>query len=428
MKHFQSALVLLFLLLIPPTAASSPPEWVHAFQKGNLISPSAYLGVGWAAFEDNKPSYKCRQLSKDRAIDDLARQLSVMIKSQLKENLAQKGEYSQAEVTSSLTITTHQVLNGIKEKGRWTDSLERYHWVLVTIDKESAERQVQQQDFVNRVLKQLENNQTGIKKGIQRLQQYNEEQNQRIDKHMHSINGMFHRIVNQVDISNKKLIEEYTGLKQKYLTVQHQWQQQKEISQHQSSQLDFLIDQNQTLTQQLTQILSVIQNDQYLALVKDDVENQRINREFTIDIVPDRENKREYVEGETVRFTVKANRDCYIKVIYISTIDDKQSEFRKNTLLFPNPHDKNNFIRGNTPTVIGRRGELEILPPFGKDLITVVASQNQFDDIDLLLNKNASDYYTYQTRSILETVRQRGVGVKEKKGVTDTCFITSRAK
>jgi len=43
-----------------------------------------------------------------------------------------------------------------------------------------------------------------------------------------------------------------------------------------------------------------------------------------------------------------------------------------NIPLFPNTHDRDNRIKAGETIVIGRLGELEIRPPYGKDVITVV--------------------------------------------------------
>jgi hypothetical protein len=114
-----------------------------------------------------------------------------------------------------------------------------------------------------------------------------------------------------------------------------------------------------------------------------------------------------------------------------------------NILLFPNVHDRNNRLRTGETKVIGQYGELEVEPPFGQDVVTVVASQKQFTDLDETLKSADGRYYsemTANTRSALQ-VRTRGIGLvaaasdrppagaaapgKAAAISTDTCFIVS---
>ena len=97
-----------------------------------------------------------------------------------------------------------------------------------------------------------------------------------------------------------------------------------------------------------------------------------------------------------------------------------------NTLLFPNVYDRDNHIRAGEPMIIGKLGELVAQPPYGKDIVTVVASLSQFTDINESLRLAAAGgrYYQSVTRSVSDAVRSRGIGVKHlKASSTDTCFI-----
>jgi hypothetical protein len=116
-----------------------------------------------------------------------------------------------------------------------------------------------------------------------------------------------------------------------------------------------------------------------------------------------------------------------------------------NTMLFPNIHGRNNRIKHGETKVIGIKGELEVIPPFGRDVVTVVASAKQFSDINAALRKAGDGYYrefSRNTRGALE-IRKRGIGVVKPMNrphnknfsqqyvpdtvATDTCFIFSRA-
>jgi len=119
---------------------------------------------------------------------------------------------------------------------------------------------------------------------------------------------------------------------------------------------------------------------------------------------------------------------------------------KNNTLLFPNDHDRDNWIEAGETKVIGRLGELQVQPPFGKDVITVIASEKQFSNTESLKGDAHGDYYTEvssDTHGALE-IRTRGIQVIRPEGnstvatttahqtlipvATDTCFIVSHPK
>jgi len=121
-------------------------------------------------------------------------------------------------------------------------------------------------------------------------------------------------------------------------------------------------------------------------------------------------------------------------------------EQKINTLLFPNQHDHDNWIGAGETKVIGQMGELQIQPPYGKDVITLIASEKQFSDIDGLMENNQGGYYseiTSDTRGALE-LRTRGIQImrpdhstavkaadshlQRVPPATDTCFIVSHPK
>ena len=154
----------------------------------------------------------------------------------------------------------------------------------------------------------------------------------------------------------------------------------------------------------------------------------------------------DYYNGEKIKFKIKATRDCYIKVIYLSCAGKGRKTQTINTLLFPNVHDQNNRLKAGHAKIIGKLGELEVQPPFGKDVITVIASEKQFTDIKETLQKAKSGYYSEAVSSTRGAVnlRTRGVGVVQPanlpvgnqyqgaiftdKIATDTCFIVSQPK
>lgn len=87
--------------------------------------------------------------------------------------------------------------------------------------------------------------------------------------------------------------------------------------------------------------------------------------------------KKEYKDGDTLRFFVKANKDCYIKVFY-RTADSSIIQ------IFPNEYKKENFIHGGIKYRIPGKGDkfnLIIQPPFGKENIILYASTLPIPDV-----------------------------------------------
>lgn len=427
MQILLAVISIVLTLCCSVSARAASPEWVEAFQQGSLISEDAYFGVGTADYKGIEPDFQCRRLSKDRALDDLSYQLSVSITSQLQDQLAQKGKYSQEQVSSSLFVSTRKVLNGITEKEKWTDIGKGSYWVMLSIDKESARKQVDRQEFINEVAQRLEKKQAEINSGIKKLNLLFAEHNKRIDHRMQRMEGMLDRINSKISPSQASADINYTLFMQKLHKVGQQWQLQEKIVGDQTQRLDLLMRQNQILTQQLAQILKLIQKDPYLAMVEDDVKNQQADEKLKVTITPEKGPNSIYTAGETIRFLVTANGDCYIKVIYASSIGSGSTRERFiNTLLFPNPHDRDNKVSAGVTTLIGRENELVVEPPFGKDIITVVASARQFTDIDTVLTNGEGQYYSYETHSTRGAVKARSIGVRKK--ATDTCFIITRTQ
>jgi len=59
---------------------------------------------------------------------------------------------TEEDVTSSLFVKTRQTLKGWEVKDVWTDLKKKIFWALVIIDKEEADRQVNEQKFINEVV------------------------------------------------------------------------------------------------------------------------------------------------------------------------------------------------------------------------------------------------------------------------------------
>ena len=431
---------LALLLIIPAMGYSSNyPQWLQSYQDGILESKGFYYGVGSADFIGDSPDYESKRRSKDRALDELCYQLSVSIKSEFKEKLVQKGQHADQDVASSLFVSTRKVFSGIREKNSWIDTPNRVYWVMVVIDKAEADRQVEQQDFVKEVVDRLANNQQEIAAGMKKMTKVLIKQGKVHEARFKRLEELMKTIDKKVGSAGVQTKAEYTGIKSEIKNLGSKWNKQEEMLRDQNKKMEALMSQNKALQELLTKVSNNIHGDHFLALTEDDIKNQSKNPEFNVKITPLKGDGADYYDGESIRFLVKASRNCYIKVIYLSSIGDADAgEIKMNTLLFPNVHDRDNYIRAGKTTIIGKKDELIVQKPYGKDIVTVVASLRQFANIEESLRQAAASgqYYQKVTRNISDAVKSRGIGVVPASTgktasasgsfVSDTCFIITR--
>jgi len=443
-----------FLIILSGTSltafASYPPVWVNDHQNGSLKQAGFYHGVSFADFKGGTPGYDDMRKAKDRALDELCYQLSVSVKSQFKESLSQQGAFDEQHVASSLFVSTRKTLSGIKEKAKWTDSKKHRHWVLLVIDKTKADRQVKQQKFINEVVDRLENRQDEILKGTKEIANILNRNMKAFDDRMAQLQTLLKEIEKKTDASGESARKEYADIRSQIEELERTRKQHlneiESTQQQQSQKIDELISQNKEFKNLLSRIAGNIKNDYFLALTDDDVKHSGKSRSFKVRIDPEKGQGADYYNGEKIKFKIKATRDCYIKVIYLSTAGKGRKTQTINTLLFPNVHDQNNRLKAGETKVIGKLGELEVQPPFGKDVITVIASAKQFTDIKETLRKAQDGYYSETVSSTRGAVnlRTRGVGVVQPASLpvgtqyqgttattqiaTDTCFIVSHTK
>jgi len=454
MKHvFRLIVIFMFFLISMPGTSfaaftSYPPTWINDHQNGSLKQAGFYHGVSFVDFKDGTPGYDDMRKAKDRALDDLCYQLSVSVKSVFKESLSQQGDFDEQHVASSLFVSTRKTLSGIKEKAKWTDSKKQRYWVLVVIDRKNADRQVKQQKFINEVVDRLENRQEEILKGTKKIANILNRNMKAFDDRMVQLQNLLKEIEKKTDASGESTRKEYADIRSQIEQLERTRKQHlsniESTQQQQSQKIDELISQNKEFKNLLNHIAGSIKNDYFLALTDDDVKHGSGNRSFKIRIESEKGQGADYYNGEKIKFRIKATRDCYIKVIYLSTAGEGRKAQTINTLLFPNVHDQNNRLRAGETKIIGKLGELEVQPPFGKDVITVIASEKQFTDIKETLRKAEGDYYSKTVSSTRGAVAFRGVGVVQPANLpigaqdqettattqtaTDTCFIVSHPK
>ncbi|NVM21154.1 MAG: DUF4384 domain-containing protein [Desulfobacterales bacterium] len=443
--------VLLSLTPQKAFARARTPAWLQAHLDGSLKMRGVYYGVSFAPFKEAKPGYDDMRLARDRALDELCYRLSVSIKSQFEQNLAQKGDYSEEQVASSLFVSSRKVFSGIEEKEKWTDAKKLRHWVMVVIDKEKADRQLEEQKFINEVVDRLERKQDEILEGIKKIGTVLSQNMQVYTDRMDHFEGLLAEIDTKVGAAGDQTRQEYASINEEIKKFESGWKTHKEklesSQERQSRQMEQLMRQNQQLQNLLVRIAGKIQGDYFLAFANDDVRYKTANPDFSVRIEPEKGQGADYYSGEEIRFRVRASRGCYIKLIYVSsTQEGADSEKRMNILLFPNEHDRDNWVRAGQTTVIGKLGELEVRPPFGRDVITVVASEKQFSDIEEILKQARGGFYSELTTNTSGAIRMRsrGLGVVQpasspvpavlqtslplSPAATDTCFIVSHAR
>lgn len=453
MKHvFRLIFIVFFLISLPGASfaafSSYPPAWINDHQNGSLKQPGFYHGVSFADFKGGMPGYDDIKLAKDRALDELCCLLSVSVKSQFKESISQQGNFDEQHVASSLFVSTRKTLSGIKQKAKWTDNKKRRYWVLVVIDRKNADRQVKQQAFINEVVDRLENRQDEILKGTKEIANILNRNMKAFDARMVQLQNLLKKIEKKTDSSGESTRKEYayirSQIEQLEKTKKQHLSQIESNQQKQSQKIDELISQNKEFKNLLNRIAGSIKNDYFLALTDDDVKHGGGSLGFNVKIESEKGQGADYYHGEKIKFKVKATRDCYIKVIYLSTAGKGRKTQTVNTLLFPNVHDQNNRIMAGETKMIGKLGELEVQAPFGKDVITVIASKKQFTHIKETLQKTEGGYYSKTVSSTRGAVAFRGVGVVQPANLpvgtqyhettattqiaTDTCFIVSHSK
>jgi len=134
-----------------------------------------------------------------------------------------------------------------------------------------------------------------------------------------------------------------------------------------------------------------------------DVENKvrKVQKDFPIEIHTV-DGKRGYADGETVSFRCRSGHDAYIAVI------DHQVDGSE-ILLFPNAYNSENYIPAgkpiDVPGTVKHGFEIQISPPFGSDVVQVIACTRKEE-----LAKITSSFPS-STQTNPYSVRTRGMKV-----------------
>ena len=401
---------------------SPKPLWLIQYQKNPIINDGYYYGVNFAEFSGNNLDFQTIELAKKRAIDDLSLSLSVSIKSAYEEYLS---TYNETQIQSSLMVSTRLVLSGININQQWANCGKGLYWVMVSIDREKAEAQLQDQRFINEVAERLEKKQDEIQNGMMII-------SKAMARKMHSFENQVKRLENLSQTIDKKITAAGSQSEKEYNEICKQidklsknfYQQQELLKKSYDEKTQELIQQNNRLLIALQNMSQKINNDYFLNYIDND--NSRPVSNFQISIEPFKGQGADYFEGERIKFRVTTTQDCYIKVLYISADGTE-------TMLLPNLYDKDNRLMAGQEKIIGRMGELIVQSPFGKDIVSVSASKIQFTDIDAKLQQvkenKTGGFYTRSLQNPLNDVKMRGIGVAKPEDLqTDTCYIVSHKR
>lgn len=123
---------------------------------------------------------------------------------------------------------------------------------------------------------------------------------------------------------------------------------------------------------------------------------------FVVRATTDRGNGAVYRDGEYLTLNLYASRDAYVKVYHIDVAGNTQ-------LIFPNQFTPNNRIPAETYTEVPGRTEpwaFALHEPFGTEYIQILASTEQFDDIE----------GSFDILGTAQTYRTRGLSIVQREG------------
>ena len=134
-----------------------------------------------------------------------------------------------------------------------------------------------------------------------------------------------------------------------------------------------------------------------------------------------------YHVGESAVISVRCSRDCFVKVFHLSAEGELQ-------MVFPNQWDRDNALASGKVHTIGDSTyhfEYEIVEPQGAELVTVVASETQFGDLDAVATEVKAGGgvagYGRVVAKDLPTTLYRGMRVKKRRTEIPAAATVSRA-
>ncbi|MBW1692160.1 MAG: LPP20 family lipoprotein [Deltaproteobacteria bacterium] len=267
--YFTVLAMCLFLIFAPICVASPQPLWVQKYMTGTFHIPEVYFGVGSASFDGASPYHDERELARKRAINDLSYNLSVVIKSEFANRIAQEGDFTDERIESSLFVTTRPVLSGVEPHESWTDTKKHLHWVLVTIEKQKADKQVAQQNFINEVIDRLEGKQDEVIQGIKTIEEV-------LSQRLTAYEGKITHLTGLVETIDSKIEHAGNQTRKEHALLQSEIKHLEQVFHtSQSARMEELIRQNKVLYQLIGKVSRKIDKDYFLSLSIDDIQYQQ---------------------------------------------------------------------------------------------------------------------------------------------------------
>ncbi|MCL2209129.1 MAG: DUF4384 domain-containing protein [Treponema sp.] len=109
-----------------------------------------------------------------------------------------------------------------------------------------------------------------------------------------------------------------------------------------------------------------------------------------------------FFNGDELKITIEANKDCFFKVYHIDHNNNMQ-------MIFPNSVNRNNRLAANTQRTVPDAGmRYNIAAPFGQDTILVIASTQQFENLEA----EFPQVQKATTQSVNNILQGRGIDVQ----------------
>jgi len=126
-----------------------------------------------------------------------------------------------------------------------------------------------------------------------------------------------------------------------------------------------------------------------------------------------------YMHRDELKMEVKSDRDCYFKVIHVDAED-------KMKMIYPNSSERNNFLKANTSRALFETVRYMLYGPYGAETIVVVASSEQFKDIE---KEYIAPWTTATAESLQSAIRgTRGTRGGDLEAGTETGAAEGMAK
>ena len=134
------------------------------------------------------------------------------------------------------------------------------------------------------------------------------------------------------------------------------------------------------------------------------------NNDFKLDLWIDKGDGGIYREGEKLYVNIKADRDCYVKLVYFTASGDK-------IVIFPNEYDRNTKIQGNRLYQIPNESsafDFVIEPPFGAEMLIAFASTKPLP-VDYGQDLGGGMVALKESLGVIAKKNRRGVSIKKRK-------------